>query len=134
MPVATQWVLDAAGPNQRNAITSVFLLFCPITQRKGTSFLLSNGLVVTNEHVVNGCNTTNLLGSTPKGERITFNKIAVDADRDLALLRPAKAMKGGLELGSDVSPALGSAVSTWGFPLIYNGPAPLLSVGYVAWV
>jgi S1-C subfamily serine protease len=132
VPVATQWVLDAAGPTQRNSITSVFLLVCPVTQKKGTAFLLSSGMVVSNEHVVHGCDTTNLFGSTPKADRITFRKIVVDADRDLALLRPAVALKGGLELGSDVDPKLGSAVSTLGFPLIYNGPAPLLSVGYVA--
>lgn len=28
--------------------------------------------------------------------------------------------------------SLGKEVTTWGFPLIYNGPAPILSVGYVA--
>jgi hypothetical protein len=26
----------------------------------------------------------------------------------------------------------GETVTTWGFPLIYNGPAPLLSVGYLS--
>jgi S1-C subfamily serine protease len=135
VPVATQWVLDAAGPTQRNSIASVFLLICPATSKKGTSFLLSSGLVVSNEHVVHGCDATNIIGYigyTPKAERITFKKIVVDVNRDLALLRPARALTGGLELGSDLDPKLGSAVSTWGFPLIYNGPAPLLSVGYVA--
>jgi hypothetical protein len=41
-------------------------------------------------------------------------------------------LSGGLELASDTSPRVGQQVNTWGFPLIYNGPAPLLSVGYVS--
>ena len=130
--MATQWTLDAAGVTQRNSISSVFLLVCQATQMKGTSFLLSNGLVVSNEHVVHGCDSTTLVGQTPKGEQITFTKLVVDTTRDLAVLRPAKARAGGLELSTDVNPLLGTEVSTWGFPLIYNGPAPLLSVGYVA--
>ena len=54
------------------------------------------------------------------------------SNRDLALLRPTSHLEGGFELGSDVSPTVGTTVTTWGYPLIYNGPAPLLSVGSVA--
>jgi len=107
-------------------------MVCPATQKKGTSFLLSVGSVVSNEHVVHGCDTSNLYAITPKGETLKFSKIVVDVDRDLAVLRPTAALKGGLELGTDLDPKLEAAVSTWGFPLIYNGPAPILSVGYVA--
>ena len=132
LPVATQWLVNAASPTQRNSITSVFLMVCPATQRKGTSFLTSEGLVVSNEHVVRGCDTSNLYAITPKGETLRFSKIVVDVDRDLAVLRSTATLKGGLELGTDMDPKLEAAVSTWGFPLIYNGPAPILSVGYVA--
>lgn len=132
LPVATQWTLDAAGATQRSAISYVFLLVCKTTEKKGTSFLLSTGLVISNEHVVRGCDSQTLYGVTPKGEQITFSKIITDANRDLALLRPTKALSGGLELGTDDALKLGVPVTTWGFPLIYNGPAPLLSVGYVA--
>lgn len=38
IPVATQWLMDAAGPKQRGAIKSVHLLVCPNTNRKGTAF------------------------------------------------------------------------------------------------
>ena len=69
---------------------------------------------------------------SPMGARITFSKLVTDTNRDLALLRPAKRLDGGFDLGPDVSPKVGTAVTTWGFPLIYNGPAPLLSVGTVA--
>jgi Trypsin-like peptidase domain len=132
VPVSTQWVLDAAGPTQRTAIKSVYLLVCPKTGKKGTAFLLRGGTMVTDNHVVDGCESGDLWAMSPMGERISFSKLITDPNRDLALLRPARRLEGGLELGLDVSPQVGTTVTTWGFPLIYNGPAPLLSVGYVA--
>jgi len=132
VPVSTQWVLNAAGPAQRNAIKSVYLLVCPKTDKKGTAFLLTSGTMVTDNHVVDGCGSGDLWATSTMGERVTFSKVITDPNRDLALLRPAQKLEGGLELGLDVSPKVGTTVTTWGFPLIYNGPAPLLSVGYVA--
>ncbi|HXZ28622.1 MAG TPA: serine protease [Terriglobales bacterium] len=94
--------------------------------------MLKNGLIVTNNHVVEGCTVERLQGVTSGGEAVVFRKMATDPDVDLAALRPTEALKGGLELADAKDPDLGMAVSTWGYPLIYNGPAPLLSVGYVA--
>jgi hypothetical protein len=45
---------------------------------------------------------------------------------------PSSKLAGGLELGDDTDPPPGRTVSTWGYPLLYNGIQPLLSVGYVA--
>lgn len=59
------------------------------------------------------------------------HKVA-DPARDLAILTPTEKLAGGLTLGLDDTVAVGTAVSTWGFPLGYNGPAPLLSVGYLS--
>jgi S1-C subfamily serine protease len=132
VPVATRWVLDAAGEVQRNSITSVYLMTCPKTERMGTGFLLKSGIIVTNEHVVHGCAPHEMVAKSPLGETIQFKGLAIDPGRDLALLRPAKTLSGGLDLGQDVNPPLGTPVTTWGFPLIYSGPAPILSVGYVA--
>jgi S1-C subfamily serine protease len=132
VPIATQWTLDAAGATQRNSIKSVFLLVCPRTEKKGTSFLLSDGLVVSNEHVVEGCAANDLEALKPTGETVRFKGLVVDEERDLALLLPAERIVGGLELGNDSGLPIGTVVTTWGFPLIYNGPAPILSVGYVA--
>jgi hypothetical protein len=131
-PVSTRWVLDAAGPTQRIAIRSVYLLVCPKTQMKGTAFLLKGGPMVTDNHVVDGCGTGDLWALSSVGKRISFSKLITDPSRDLALLIPAQNLHGELELGLDVSPAVGTGVTTWGYPLVYNGPAPLLSVGYVA--
>jgi hypothetical protein len=125
-------LLDAAGPKQRGAIKSVYLLVCPKTNKKGTAFLLKTGTMVTDNHVIEGCSSADLWAISPMGVRITFSKIVTDQNRDLALLRPTNPLEGGFELGPDASPAVGTSVTTWGYPLIYNGPAPLLSVGSVA--
>lgn len=61
-----------------------------------------------------------------------FSKMVTDKGVDLALLRPSKHLTGGLQLAPDTDSQIGASVNTWGFPLMYNGPAPLLSVGYVA--
>jgi len=132
VPTSTQWLLDSAGPAQRDAIKSVYLLVCPKTSKKGTAFLLKSGTMVTDNHVVEGCSGTDLWALSPMKEKITFSRMVTDPNRDLALLRPMRRLEGGFELGSDVSPNVGTTVTTWGFPLIYDGPAPLLSVGYVA--
>jgi hypothetical protein len=50
----------------------------------------------------------------------------------LALLKPSNKLTGGLELADDQDPTPGTTVSTWGYPFVYNGVSPLLSVGYVA--
>lgn len=132
VPVDTQWTLDAAGIVQRNAIRSVLLLVCPRTAMKGTGFLIAGGKVITAAHVVDGCNAADLEGTTPLNAAIQFSRIIRDEHRDLAVLVPKVALEGGLQLATDASVPLGKAVTTWGFPLIYNGPAPLLSVGYVS--
>lgn len=132
VPVSTQWLIDAAGLTQRSAIKSVYLLVCPKTNQKGTAFLLKSGVMVTDNHVIEGCGSADLWAMSPMGVKITFSKIVTDTNRDLALLRPMSHLDGGFDLGSDESPNVGTTVTTWGFPLIYNGPAPLLSVGNVA--
>jgi len=131
IPTATQWTLDAAGPTQRTAIRSVVLLRCQ--DSKGTGFVLKNGIVVTNWHVVEGCNAEQVTGTDPNGTELKFSKMVTDSRVDLTLLRPARPVSsGGLELGPDQSPAIGTPVSAWGYPFRYNGPSPLLTVGYVA--
>lgn len=132
VPTATKWVLDAAGDTQRNSIKSVFLLVCPKSRRKGTAFLLKSGIMVSNAHVVAGCKKEELWAASSLGTRVTFTTLITDEYRDLALLRPSENLEAGLELGEDDTPPLGTQVTTWGFPLTYHGPAPLLSVGYVA--
>ena len=129
---AVQWTLDAAGPTQRAAIKSVVLLYCPKTNMKGTGFILREGLIVTNNHVVEGCTAGEMKANPFGAGEFGFLKMATDKDVDLAVLRPSKRFTEGLELAPDRDSQIGTSVNTWGFPLTYNGPAPLLSVGYVA--
>jgi S1-C subfamily serine protease len=132
IPTAVQWTLDAAGPTQRTAIESVVLLVCPKTNKKGTGFVLRDGLIVTANHAVDGCTAGEMVADPFEGEQFGFLKMATDKDVDLAVLRPSKHLSGGLELAADADSQIGTSVTTWGFPLTYNGPAPLLSVGYIA--
>ncbi|MBI3402632.1 MAG: trypsin-like peptidase domain-containing protein [Acidobacteria bacterium] len=130
-PVTTQWVLDAVGPTGRNAVKSLYMIVCPKTSMKGSGFLVDNG--VTNEHVVHGCSAAELYADSSFGERIAFSSVRVDAVRDLAGLSPLPAIPGGLALARNSSSfEVGTVVRTWGYPLGYNGPAPLLSVGYLS--
>lgn len=41
-------------------------------------------------------------------------------------------MTGGLHLASADKPKVGASVSTWGYPLAFNGPAPILSTAILA--
>ena len=125
-------MLDVAGPSQRAAVDAVLMLLCPTTSSKGTGFLLANGLVVTTEHVVQGARARDIVGVDRRGNHVPFKAVFIDGDRDLAVLRPAKRMEGGLTLSPEDDPAAGRVVTTWGFPLGHFGTAPLLSVGYVA--
>ena len=131
-PISTKWTLDAAGTIGRIAVESVYMIIGNATQEKGTGFLLTNGYIVTNEHVIRGNQSNQIVGTTSTGQQISFSNSIVDTQRDLALLKPTKEIDGGLGLGDDNNLEIGKMVSTWGFPLGYNGPAPLLSVGFLA--
>lgn len=132
VPVATQWTLQAVPPAQKTTVKSVLLIECRKAGRKGTAFLLKSGTVVTNFHVVDGCTAEELWARSPMGQTVSFAKMATDDKRDLAILRPSESLEGGLELGPDAEPSPEAKVKTWGFPLSYEGFAPILSMGYVA--
>jgi len=132
IPISTQLTLNAAAPVQRPAINSVVLVHCKTTQMKGTGFALSDGTIITAAHVLCGCNSNDVEAWTTSGTHVTFNKLARDEDRDIAALRPAQPLPGGLDLAPDETVQITERVNTWGFPLIYNGPAPIISVGYVS--
>jgi len=132
IPISTQWVLDAVGDVGRTAVKSVFMIVCLKTQSKGTGFLLKSGVIITNEHVIQNCKASDIIAISSYGTQIHFKDLIFDSERDIAILTPVIKLRGGLELGNDSALKVGQSVSTWGFPLGYNGPAPLLSVGYLA--
>jgi len=130
--VSAQPILDAAGPRQRLAIKAVYLIGCAKSEIAGTGFLIRDGVIVTNRHVVGQCEANDLLVVSTSNEHIKISLLVSDEDRDLALLKPATKLAGGLELALSAPSLPGSEVSTWGYPFLYNGYYPLLSVGYIA--
>lgn len=133
VPIATKWLLDSVGEIGRSVVDSVFLIYCPKTQNKGTGFLIKEGYIITNYHVVEGCEARDIVAISSYGTKIKFKNIIVDMDRDLAALEPIQKIEGGLELSdSNRDLKVGMLVSTWGYPLGYNGPAPLLTTGYLS--
>jgi len=129
--VDARLVLDAAGPEQRQSLTAIYLIACP-NVGFGSGFLLDTGIIVTNAHVVATCTEQTLYGISTTNKHVSFSRVIPDAGRDLALLVPAEKLTGGLKLAAKDNPVPGALVSTWGYPFGYNGISPLLSVGYVS--
>jgi hypothetical protein len=132
IPVATKWLLDAVGPSGRNAVKYAFLIYGSKTQIKGTGFQIQTGHIVTNEHVIRGNEASQIIVTSSYGERVRIKRCITDGTRDLAILEPEKLEGGGFDLGKSEDLKVGVSVSTWGYPYGYNGPAPLLTVGYLS--
>jgi len=135
IPIATQTLLDGVKSTEsKSAIKSVLMLYCPKDGMKGTGFVLSGGgIITTNSHVVGICGAEELVGiSAVSAEPVKFLKIEKDSNRDLALLCPSKPLPFSLELKGDENPPVETEVETWGYPLIYQDPAPIRNPGYVA--
>src|SRR5580692_5857216 len=135
IPVATQTLLDGVkSTGSKKVIKSVLMLECPRDGMKGTGFVLSDGgIITTNSHVVGNCSADEMIGISAVGtEPVKFQAVEKDSNRDLALLCPSKPLPFSLELNGDENPLVETEVETWGYPLSYKGPAPLLSRGYVA--
>jgi hypothetical protein len=136
LPISTQTLLNGVkNPESKGVIKSVLMLQCPKDGIKGTGFVLSGGgIITTNSHVVGSCNADELVGiSAVSTDSVKFaGNIEKDPNRDLALLCTTKPLPFGLELKGDENPAVDTEVETWGYPLSYQEPAPVLSRGYVA--
>ena len=131
LPISTRWLLDAVGDVGRSAISSVYMIVCPQTGQKGTGFLIRSGHVITNWHVVEGSSIESLRALSSRGVEVGFSELIEDRSRDLAALLPNETINGGLNISTE-DPRVGVQVSTWGYPLGYNGPAPLLTIGYMS--
>ncbi|MGD0012863.1 MAG: serine protease [Bryobacteraceae bacterium] len=131
-PVAVKWLMDSLSVNGRETVTSVYLIYCATNSSKGTGFLLSSGYVVTAHHVIAGCPAEALSAISTRAVRLAVTSIAADdSHRDLAALKVQGTPQTGLKI--DTRPLdVGLQVSTWGHPLGYDGPTPLLAVGYVS--
>ena len=132
IPISTKWLLDSVGDTGRAAVDAVYVIICPQTKSKGTGFLLKSGVIVTNYHVVENCMAGDVIAISNRGQQHRFSQLAVDQDRDLALLEPKDSLAGGLGVRSDFDVNIGSQVYTWGYPLGYDGPAPVLTMGHLS--
>ena len=132
-PVATQWMHGSAPPCAQQPIDAVAMVVVNNTDSKGTGWLVADRMLVTNEHVVRGGSANAVTVRFPDGSAFGVTSVrGLDATLDLAVLElqgsPAATP---LRL---VASALSVAMQVYalGFPLAYNGPAPLMIVGYVA--
>ena len=133
LPVSTQWTVDAVNEVGRATIPNVFKI-CTLTGSKGSGFLLINGYIITNRHVVENARSDQIFAYSSSGQEISFSYYYDDNRRnlDLVLLKPSSDLEGGLNLDLNCNIKIGESVHTWGYLLAHHGPAPLLSVGYLA--
>ena len=131
VPTATSWLLTSVGAAQQPVVRSVFMVVSKKTGQKGSAFSLSTGFLVTNEHVVRGSSAADLTVFASQGQVLTAKSVQDDEDKDLAVIELDTPVKEGFRIQSAAS-SIGERVHTWGYPLAYNGPSPILSVGYLA--
>lgn len=130
---STHWLFEKINVIDENIVNSTYLISCPKTKSKGSGFLLKNGVIITNAHVIKNEDLKNIYAISSFGVEIQFEKVIIDTVIDLAALITKKQLPpGGLSLAKHDDILIGEQVKTWGFPLGYNGPAPILCVGNFA--
>jgi S1-C subfamily serine protease len=96
----------------------------------GTGFIVAEGRVLTNHHVVDGCRR--MVGVLANGRRVDLAIGGRDAQRDLALLSGPANMGPALAF-RDGPPRRGDEVVTYGFPLTgILGSGPTLTTGEIS--
>ena len=132
LPIATQWTLNATAALPSQVVLSVALVATTSTGQKGTGWIVSDRHIVTNEHVVRGGSAITVLVQFSDGVVAPIQSISVDPLTDLAVLTLQQPVSyAPLKIDKTI-PDIGTRVCAWGHPLGYNGPQPILSVGYVA--
>jgi len=58
--------------------------------------------------------------------------MVTDQNRDLVALKSKEILTDGIYIEEEGNIQVGTKVATWGYPLGYNGPAPLLTIGYLS--
>lgn len=148
VPISTGWLLDAVSETSRSAVNAVYMVTCPQAQKKGTGFLLRAGALVTNWHVICHCEAAirtnqscrcdppsllaDIVAVSSNGQKNHFKHLVFDQHKDLAILEPSSALPGGLNVKEAAGLSIGQQVCTWGHPLGYDGPAPILTVGWLS--
>jgi S1-C subfamily serine protease len=133
IPVSAPMTTDLAGRSAQIAVPSVFRVLSPSKKRGGTGFLHKSGRIITAAHVVSDCQPSDIIIVGVSGKAVHVTSVVKDVHLDLALLVPSEMMRGpSLSIKATDKIAIGSQVSTWGYPTGYQGLAPLLSAGYLS--
>jgi S1-C subfamily serine protease len=134
LPTSTKLTIEnAESYNQSNELMNVCMIFSKTTKKKGSGFLTKSGYIITNYHVIQKTKPNDLLLIFPNGNVYLPKEIKFDSIRDLAALKFSDIPTPfGFELGESSQLKLGHQLYSWGYPLGYNGPSPLLTVGYLA--
>jgi len=94
--------------------------------------VVADRMLVTNDHVVRNGNPKSMVVQCPDGSSHSVaTVVAIDDVTDLAVLKLQSSVSA---TSLKIDPAqipVGAQVYALGFPLAYNGPAPLMIVGYV---
>lgn len=105
----------------------------PAVQRVSTGsgiVITSNGVILTNEHVVRQCDAIQVVLGPTRTVRATLR--AADANRDLALLDAEESFPLAASVRQDALPRLGEPVAVIGYPLVKVLSAqPNVSFGHV---
>lgn len=149
LPRSTEWTLEAENASGRSILESIYRIYCVesltngtrIMGRPSTGFLLANGYMITARHVVQGYAPSDIIALSAYNEKITFEGSIFDTPggRDIAILKPAVNMEGGLELSDDEKLCVGEQIATFGFPYLGDSTSfenertmPLLSMGFLS--
>jgi hypothetical protein len=131
-PVATQWLYDAVAPGAKGTIDSVVRIWCKKTNAVGSGFVLDSGYVITNHHVVEGCEAADLEVVTSLATQVPMGNLWFDENRDLAAVKPKLPTKGTFKIEPIRTVMVGTELTAWGYPFAQPGPAPLLTVGFLS--
>jgi len=119
---------DEPAPGKPAPITGLPPLRAPTppegqASATGSGFIVAEGRVLTNNHVVEGCRR--LAARNAAGQRVSARLEAVDARRDLALLVVPNGFGPALVFRDSPAVKIGESVITYGFPLsglLSSGP------------
>lgn len=133
LPIATQWMHGSTSAYAQQSIDSVAMIIVQSTGSKGTGWLVADQMLVTNEHVIRNGAPNAIVVQFPDGSTHSVAKIAaLDGVLDLAVLELQSPVSATPLKIDPAQVSIGAQVYALGFPLAYNGPAPLMIVGYVA--
>ncbi len=87
----------------------------------GSGFIIDDELIVTNVHVIEGCNSAYILKNGESKKYSVSGYVAIDKDNDLVILKVSGLYGTKLSFGSDTPPEIGEKIYAVGNPKGLNG-------------